>query len=529
MKTMVISCLEPHHLKNCLDALKMWLPEEEIYVLNNGNTDSRTHKIATIAQEAHVNTIRPAYVEGQKNTKPFIQRITNDFAKRFPDEVILKVDEDNILISERDKFLFERGAFFFPVSTINNYTTRIFLKKFWPDLLEKLEECTWMWHEPDPIEFKNVLFDAIYGAHPKDLIKFTETQNTREYITSSNYEQYALMSDRGISTHAVAFHAQDHIDHYGEDSENQEMYFFRLVREGKMHYVVDHSTFCHHVNYHTVRELVQKKPELVELFHKRIFEYYAKKPSVARTASVRPKVCVAIGWYADKRGGTRGSIELAPQLFKPQYLAETLVPRIKTQLNPEAILLYISECEVPPDPIPEGVEVLHGKRHAKRDTSPGRTSPYIMGAAHDWGATMMAGAMYAYCNDLDYVFYEQDCLIHNFRAALEWARNKPIVYGYGSQASFKSGWAEPSFTFVSREFLPEMMRRLNQGLWHQWNKGLERFINPEIQFHNTFADIAEYWPFGHGMLRPINYDQEIYFAQRFSEKDFLEFLKKSPV
>lgn len=529
MKTMVISCLEPHHLRNCLEALKMWLPPEDIYVMNNGNTPGRTQKIAAAAQEAHVNVIRPKYVEGQKSTKSFIQRITNDFAKRFPDEIILKVDEDNILISSKDKFVFESGAFFLPVSTINNYTTRIFLKKFWPDLLEKLEGCTWMWHHPEPVELRNVLFDAIYGAHPKDLIEFIEAQNTREYITHDNYTQYPLMDARGISTHAVAFHAKDHIDNYASDDENQEMYFYRLVLEGTMHYVVDHSIFCHHINYHPIRELVQQRAELVETFHKRIFEYYERQSSSRRIRSARRRACVAVGWYSDMRGGARGNVELAPQLFKPQYLAETLIPRIRKQIDPKAILLYISECEIPPDPLPEDVEILHGKRPAKRDTTPGRAAPYTIGAAHDWGATMMAGAMYAYCNDLDFIFYEQDCLVHNFKGALEWAKGRPIVYGFGELASYGPGWAEPSLTFASREFLPEMMRRLSFGMWHRWNKGLERFKNPEIYFHNTFADVAEYWPFGFGMLRPIKYDQEIYFAQRFVEKDFLEFLKRSPV
>jgi len=528
MKTMVISCLEPEHLVNCLRALKMWLPTDDIYVINNGNTEKRVTEIARIARNAHVNLIRPEYVEGEKSTKPFIHRITRDFAQRFPDEIILKVDEDNILISSQDNFSFEPGVFFFPLSTINNYTTRIYLEKFWPDILLKLEKCSWMWHEPDPPEFKSVLFDAIYGAEPKELIKFAESHSTREYITHENYDKKCLMTDRGISTHAVAFHAQDYINNYGVDEANQEMQLFRSLKAGRIRFVIDRSIFCHHVNYHSIRELVHKRRDLVDTFHTRIFEYYEQTKGV-RVVSSKSDVCVTIGWYSDSTGGKRGKTQLAPQLFKPDYLASVLVPRIKKQLDPRIILLYVSQCEIPPDPMPEGVEVIHGYRHAKRDTAPDRASPYEIGAAHDWGATMMVGAQYAYCNDLNYVFYEQDCLVHNFDGVISCAQGKSIIYGFGEKASYKQGWAEPSLVYASREFLPEMVERLNKGMWHQWNEGFERFRNPEKQFHNTFADVAEYWPFGYGMVRPINYSDDVYFAQRFIEKDYLEFLEHSPV
>ena len=398
-----------------------------------------------------------------------------------------------------------------------------------------------MWHKPEPIEMKIVLFDAIYGSHPKDLIEHLNLQSTRTHITQHNYMRECLMSERGISTHAVAFYGQDHIDNYGDDSFNQEVRFFDLVKQGVMKYVIDHSIFCHHINYHSVRDLVQKKSELVSVFHKRLFEYYEEKMSktphkvttrskVVHASHDGANVCVTIGWYSDSNGGKRNAHTLAPQLFEPNYLNDTLIPRIQKQIDPRIILIHSSQCEIPPDPVPFGhnIEVVHGYRKAKRNTTAGQP-PYAIGGAHDWGATMMTGAQYAYCNDLDFIFYEQDCLVHNFTKVLEIAEGKSIVYGYGKNSSYGDGWAEPSLTFVSNEFLPEFINRLNKGKWHQWTEGFARFKHPEIQFHNTFADVAEYWPFGYGMKRPINFKDEVYFAQRFIEDDFLNFLKHSQV
>lgn len=529
MKVMIISCLEPQHLENCLKALKMWVPVEDIYVINNAFAEERLKQISAISCSYGVNFVRPEYANNQKNTKPLIHRIVNDFAKRFPDEIILKMDEDNILISDMEKFSFEKGVFFFPLSTINNYTSQIFLKNFFPELFDKVKTFTWMWHKPDPVELKEALFDAFYNYDPAEFIKFTEENSLREYITYRNYREKVLMEERGISTHAVAFHASDHIKYYGDSSYNQEKRFFELVKNGSMKYVIDHSIFCHHVNYHSVRELVVHKKNIVEKFHEGIFKYYSGMRVPSRKSRTRPHadVVVATGWYADSDGGKRGAAELAPQLFRPEYMSETFIPRIQKHLNPEAIHIYVSQCEVPPINIPADIEVVHGHRIARRNTVIGEP-PYAIGAAHDWGAAMMCGAQFAYCNDLNMFFVEQDCLIHNFRRIWEALDSKTIVYGFGEKASYGPGWSEPSLLYVAREFLPEFISRMNKGMWHQWNKGFERFVHPEIQFHNTFADVSEYWGFGCGMKRPINYDDEIYFAQRFDEATFLEFLKRSP-
>lgn len=524
MKTMVISCLEPQHLTNCLRALRLWIKKEDIYVINNAYEPNKISTIESISRSSGVNVIRPEYVEGEARTKKFIHKITNDFARMFPKELILKLDEDVIFVSEKRVPQVDKGVFYFPLATINNYTTKVFAKELWPDIYKKCKVHDWMWHKEKPYDIKKQLFELVYQSDPKKLIEFTHMNDIQESITAKNCESKILMKERGISTHTVFFWAKDHIDNFGDEFENQEIHFYNMVKKGKFKYVVDYGMFCHHVNYHSVRDLVQGRKDLVTKFHEGIFSYYEITPSRSKS-SRGVNVCVGSGWYADLQGAVRGKNTLAPQLFEASFMKEIFIPRIRRGLNPKAIHLYVSECEVPPNPMPEGVEVVRGKRNAKRNTTPGR-KPYEIGAAHDWGTAFMLGAMFAFCNHMDYFFVEQDCLIHNFKRAYKIAKEMkaPMIYGFGDLNSFKPGWAEPSLTFVSYEFLPEFIERMMQGRWHEWNAGFDRFKNPEKQFHNTFADVAEYWPFGSGMKRPIPWDSEVYFAQRFDRPNYEKFM-----
>ena len=533
MKTMVISCIEPHHLINCIRGLKLWMGKEDIYIINNAFDEQKIAMINETVKNQGVNVIRPEYVEGQKDTKPFIHRITNDFARAFPDELILKLDEDVILISEEGVPNFERGVFYMPLSTINNYTTRIYAREFWPDMYAKCSEHRWMWHNKEPFDIKEELFYKVYRSDPVQLIEFTRNNIIREKITVKNHVSKNLMGKRGISTHTVFFHAQDHIDNYIDANRNQEVHFYNLIKEGKFCYEIDYNMFCHHINYFTLRDLVKKESDLVKKFHERIFSIFERKadaPTPCVINSERAKVCVGTGWYSDLKRGKIKVSDLEPRLFDPSYLSSVFVPRVKRGLNPRAIHIYVSECEVPPHPMPEGCEIVRGRRPAKRYDTPGGQLPYVEGAAHDWGASIMTGAMFAYVNSLDYFYVEQDCLIHNFKGVYEVAKEMkaPIIYGYGAKASWTKRWAEPSLTFVSCDFLPEFIRRLYKGLWHIWNESFIKVKNPEIQFHNVFEDVAQYWPFGSGMKRPIDWESEMYFAQRFDTPNFEKFLSRSP-
>ena len=535
MKVMVISCLEPQHLEKCLSGLRVWVGLNNIHVINNGNTKEKIEQIDSIANEFAVKSMRPKYVEGKDNTKPFIHKITNDFALMFPNEVILKMDEDVILVSQKGVPTFDRGTFYMPTAAVDNYTIRSFVKEFWPALSTKCDVHDWPWHNKDPYDIKEELFFNVYNKHPKDFINFTLRNDILENVTQHNHKDKILMSERGLSTYAVFFHAQDHIDNFGDESMNQEMRFFDLVKSGKFKYTIDHGMFCHHISYHSIRELVSAHDGLVETFIKELFNHYghrivAKIDKTSRSHR-KNKVCVGSGWYSDEKGGQRGSHQLASGLFLPEYFSDIFVPRIINALHPEAIHIYESNCEIPMDPVPAGIELVRGKRNAKRDVDPDRVKPYEYGAAHDWGSAFIQGAMFAFNNNMDYFFVEQDCLVHNFKKVLSIAHemDAPIIYGYGDKASYKSGWAEPSLTFVSYSFLPEFIKRMMYGKWHMWNKNFDKVKNPEIQFHRTFDDVSEAWPFGCGMLRPVPWKKEVYFAQRFDAPNFVKFLTESPV
>lgn len=234
-------------------------------------------------------------------------------------------------------------------------------------------------------------------------------------------------------------------------------------------------------------------------------------------------VCVGTGWYSDNERRNKTNSTCAAEFFDPNYLWRVWLPHVLRSIKPGAIFIYESICELPlaqqPWRVAEKVEIVKGRRSNV-------SRPYLLGDPHDWGASIMMGAQYAYCNEMDFVYFEQDCLCYSLDKALEWASGRNLVYGFGPLTSWQPGWAELSLIYVSYTFIPLFMRYLYDFKLHIWNRDFDRVKHAEICIHRLFRGIAEHWPFGFGRNVPIDWDQKVFYAQQMTAENLEKFKKK---
>lgn len=217
-------------------------------------------------------------------------------------------------------------------------------------------------------------------------------------------------------------------------------------------------------------------------------------------------LCIGTGWCAQKEGHNN------PQRSKlqndPEWLERTWRPHIEAQITPAAWMLYHSRCDIQADTdqwysqIGEQLLVAHTKACEL---------PY----RHDWAASALHGAVYSYTNGLDFLYIEQDCMVHNLPAVLEFARDKRMCYGYGPYSMYP-GWAENSLMWVRNDTLQAfIMRAMVSGLM---NTDGEKLMLEQV-FHQFFKSLAVPWPFGYGRIRPIDFSQPVLYAQQLTENE----------
>jgi len=133
---------------------------------------------------------------------------------------------------------------------------------------------------------------------------------------------------------------------------------------------------------------------------------------------------------------------------------------------------------------------------------------------HDWVASFLAGCQSALFNNSHLVYIEQDCLVKGLGDIIEISEDyvDNIAYGFGDY-SFQTGWAETSFIYVHNSFLKEtIIRILGSDI-------LETSQPIEPIFHNLFKDKFIAWPFGYGRVRPIDFNEKIYYAQQMNDEE----------
>jgi len=216
------------------------------------------------------------------------------------------------------------------------------------------------------------------------------------------------------------------------------------------------------------------------------------------------KVCLGTGWFSD---GTPTNPQTAPEMYKRGWF-EQWRNFHKAYEFFDATTIYESECKIH---IRDYIQECF-TAHAIGTKTEFHTR-------HDWWSSFLFGAMYAYSNDMHYVYIEQDCLVKGLDKAVEMAiqSDKNMFYGYGDY-SYREGWAEHSFVFVKNSIVDIVIERI-------LNCNLDRARRPlpEQLFHSIFKDIFEPWPFGYGRHEVKDWGAPIFYKQQITPDELIKF------
>jgi hypothetical protein len=144
----------------------------------------------------------------------------------------------------------------------------------------------------------------------------------------------------------------------------------------------------------------------------------------------------------------------------------------------------------------------------------------------DYHGALLMCAMYAYANDLDLLWIEQDCIVYRLDEVVRYCQqvgmeNGKLIYGYGEKVSLHPNWAEQSLIYIPHRFTGEAIKRMIEA-------DIQRKTNPvpEITFHSYFGD-CYHFPFGFGRVRPDGWEktEEPFFIQQPTQKE-LDIMRK---
>lgn len=237
---------------------------------------------------------------------------------------------------------------------------------------------------------------------------------------------------------------------------------------------------------------------------------------------------IGTGWWCDGTGQHAGSTlahNRSADLIREKHFFGLWYHFVTKYTNPSKIIIVDSNSPVKPDlPDDPRIEFLSLQEN--------------FGHYRDCDVRRMCGvervhlgcAMYAYINDCDLVYIEQDCLVIGedwVEHCMAHMRKGKIMYGHGK------GTPQPqqqSLVIVKREFIPEFMSRLI----HHFNvarrkliKGVERGrVSPERRWHKAFRWDVDYIPFGHGRARPLDMTDRYFYAQHWTEHEIEQLLKR---
>ena len=220
------------------------------------------------------------------------------------------------------------------------------------------------------------------------------------------------------------------------------------------------------------------------------------------------EIVIATGWYSS---GKPTNPHTSARCYKDDWL-NAWYEFHEMQLSVKAFSLYASQCAVLPS---------YEARLCFQNISFAQLANDEYHTRHDWWSSVLSGAMYAYNNNLHFVYIEQDCLVKGLDKAIKWAIDTdfPIYYGYGDNSSFRYGWAENSFMFVRKGFLPTFISLII-------NSQADRAVRPilEMIFHELFMDYFKPWPFGHGRLPVSDWSLDCFYKQQLTDNEIDNFL-----
>ena len=225
------------------------------------------------------------------------------------------------------------------------------------------------------------------------------------------------------------------------------------------------------------------------------------------------KLLVGTGWCAHFEG--HNNPRRSARQNEPSFFYDYWQRTIFKQIEHPIFSLYQSQCD---NKIGGVIDSLFSLSFA---TTHAKELPY----RHDWAASNITAAAYAYANDMDYLFVEQDCLVVGLDKVVDMAREKGgIWYGFGPNASYRPGWAENCLIYVDNALLLAFIRAM-----HAIKDTPDGKPFLEQRFHEELSRCEghiHFWPFGCGRLRPIPWEEEIFYAQHLTDEELDKFKER---
>ena len=160
---------------------------------------------------------------------------------------------------------------------------------------------------------------------------------------------------------------------------------------------------------------------------------------------------------------------------------------------------------------------LHGNLGHIRDKHEGRKNYEIGG----WSGTMLALAMVAYCDELDFIYKEQDCLAFGpwVRQMYKDAGDAKMVFGQGLKV-YPNLTATQSLFMIKHEFIPTFVQQyLTLGQESNDNFPENKFTTLEQRNPGLLKRLS----FGVDRDRPIPYESnEAWYAQQWKSHEFIK-------
>ncbi|GEM_PF-2774697 len=219
-------------------------------------------------------------------------------------------------------------------------------------------------------------------------------------------------------------------------------------------------------------------------------------------------LCISTGWCAHKSGHNNAS---RSRLQNDElWMAQFWTPGVLKQVKPDRLVYYMSNCDISAKELygVENAEFIYAARPAVE-----------LSYRHDWASSITMGAAYAYENGMDMLYIEQDCMVKNIPAVLEFAQDKPICFGYGEWSMYP-GWAECSLVWVRHNFLPTFIYRLMDSGFALLDGNSQK---PEQLWMDLFGLNCTVWPFGYGRKRPIDFTKPVFYAQQLTDSEIVSF------
>lgn len=233
---------------------------------------------------------------------------------------------------------------------------------------------------------------------------------------------------------------------------------------------------------------------------------------------------IGSGWWCDDSRKHAGSVNNnSTDATRDQNFFNIWYQLIEKYTKPEKILVTDSASPIVPSGLTDGKNAIEFIRLKRNFMHAAVCDTQFCG----WTRAFMSGAFYAFINDCDYVYIEQDVLIHGdgiVETALENMADADFSHGLWEH-NYKT---EQSFVVIKRDaivrFIGSYMNSFGES---------DRQMRPELKFLKMgdqylsahggmrFKEL----PFGYGRKRPIDFGGDLFYAQHWTDNELRTMLE----